>query len=75
MTHKIRTTMQPTVDLEVEDAEYLDLKRQGLIAVDDEQASTDTQAAADNPATPDQAQALAPAAPSKAAKPATNKEG
>jgi hypothetical protein len=27
----IRTTIQPHVDLEVDDAEYLDLKRQGIL--------------------------------------------
>ncbi|MGW8679660.1 hypothetical protein ACWGNN_01080 [Streptomyces sp. NPDC055817] len=27
----VRTTMQPLVDVEVGDAEYLDLKRQGLL--------------------------------------------
>ena len=50
--------MQPDKPIEVDDAEYLDLKRDGLIAVDHTE-----QAAAPAPAT------------SKAAKPATNKEG
>ncbi|MFI1166565.1 hypothetical protein ACH4UM_23915 [Streptomyces sp. NPDC020801] len=83
MTHKITTTMQPTVQIEVDDAEYLDLKRQGLIAQDDAghaETSSDVPAAVENaaasaPATPDQAQAPAPAATSKAAKTAANKEG
>jgi hypothetical protein len=30
----VRTTIQPHVDLEVSDAEYLDLKRQGLLIED-----------------------------------------
>ncbi|MEV8033893.1 hypothetical protein [Streptomyces sp. NPDC086182] len=34
MTHTIATTMQPGAVLEVEDAEYADLSRQGLILVD-----------------------------------------
>ena len=58
MPHLITTTMQPDKPIEVDDAEYLDLKRDGLIAVDHTE-----QAAAPAPAT------------SKAAKPATNKEG
>ncbi|MFE9391708.1 hypothetical protein [Streptomyces sp. NPDC006784] len=28
---KVRTTMQPHLDIEVSDAAYLDLKRQGLL--------------------------------------------
>ncbi|TXJ78631.1 hypothetical protein E2C11_16625 [Streptomyces lavendulae] len=32
MTHTITTTMQPDKQIEVSDTEYLDLKRQGLIA-------------------------------------------
>lgn len=35
MTHKVRTTMQPDRELEVDDAEYLDLQRQGLLVGDD----------------------------------------
>lgn len=31
MTQKIRTTMRPDVEVEVSDADYLDLHRQGLI--------------------------------------------
>ncbi|ARX81522.1 hypothetical protein SMD44_00920 [Streptomyces alboflavus] len=30
----VRTTIQPHVTLEVDDAEYLDLQRQGLLAED-----------------------------------------
>jgi len=28
---KVRTTMRPDVEIEVDDAEYLDLQRQGLL--------------------------------------------
>ncbi len=28
---KVRTTMQPDVEIEVDDAEYLDMQRQGLL--------------------------------------------
>lgn len=31
MTHQVRTTMRPDEVLEVDDAEYLDLQRQGLL--------------------------------------------
>jgi hypothetical protein len=31
MTRKIRTTMRPDQEIEVGDAEYLDLQRQGLV--------------------------------------------
>lgn len=31
MTRTVRTTMQPDVDIEVGDAEYLDLQRLGLL--------------------------------------------
>lgn len=58
MTHTITTTMRPDVVLDVDDAEYTDLQRQGLILVDHT-----AQAAAAAPAT------------TKAAKPATSKEG
>lgn len=34
----VRTTMQPHVTLEVSDAEYLDLKRQGVL-IEDEPAA------------------------------------
>jgi hypothetical protein len=30
----VRTTIQPDVDVQVDDAEYLDLKRQGLLVED-----------------------------------------
>lgn len=53
---KIRTTMRPDVEVEVGDAEYLDLQRQGLVVEDEPTAK---------PA----------AATTKAAAPATTKEG
>ncbi|MFF4346810.1 hypothetical protein [Streptomyces sp. NPDC001530] len=59
MTHRITTTMQPGVILEVEDAEYTDLTRQGLVLVDYSE----------------QAAAAAPATTKKAAPSATTKEG
>ena len=58
MIHTISTTMQPGVVLEVDDAEYFDLKRQGLISVDHTE----------------QAAAAAPATTKKAAASATSKE-
>jgi hypothetical protein len=48
MSHTIRTTMQPDREIEVDDAEYLDLKRQGLLVKDDGPADPQTAA----PATP-----------------------
>lgn len=33
--HKIRTTIEPDVVLEVDDREYVDLQRQGLIKTDE----------------------------------------
>lgn len=39
MTHKIRTTMRPDVEIEVGDAEYLDLQREGLLVEDNEPAA------------------------------------
>lgn len=35
MTHTIRTTMRPDVEIEVGDAEYLDLQRMGLVVTDE----------------------------------------
>lgn len=60
MTHAIRTTMQPDREIEVDDAEYLDLKRQGLLVNDD------------GPATPQTGAPSVPAAPKKTP---TTKEG
>ncbi|MFD9464378.1 hypothetical protein [Streptomyces sp. NPDC060027] len=46
---KVRTTMQPHVELEVSDTEYLDLKRQGVL-IDEEPAATPAAAPAKTPA-------------------------
>jgi hypothetical protein len=46
----IRTTMQPDKEIEVGDAEYLDLKRQGLLVEDD--AAEDVPPATAAPANP-----------------------
>jgi hypothetical protein len=56
-----RTTMQPDVDLEVSDTEYVDLKRQGLLV---EEAEGDKPAPAVAPA----------AAPAKSPATAKSKE-
>lgn len=62
MSHTVRTTMQPDQTVEVGDAEYLDLKRQGLL-VEDEPAPSPPPASA------------APAVPAKkTAGPAGSKE-
>ncbi|MGH8571197.1 MAG: hypothetical protein ACREX8_01300 [Gammaproteobacteria bacterium] len=42
MTRKVRTTMQPGVELEVSDTEYTDLARQGLLVSDDTTTQADT---------------------------------
>lgn len=59
MTRLITTTMQPDKPIEVDDAEYTDLVRQGLVLVD----------------YTEQAAAPAPAVATKAAKLAAPKEG
>lgn len=64
MTHKVRTTMQPDKEIEVGDAEYLDLQRQGLLVEEDAHADVPPATAA--PAAPQ-----TPAAPKK---PGTSKE-
>ena len=50
MTHLISTTMRPDQVVEVEDTEYVDLERQGLVLVDHtepaEKASATTKKAA-----------------------------
>lgn len=56
---KIRMTMRPWLEIEVDDAEYLDLKRQGLLV--------------ETPDTP--ALDPGPAVTKKAAPPAATKEG
>lgn len=45
----VRTTIQPHVELEVSDAEYLDLKRQGLL-IEETAAATPAAAPAKTPA-------------------------
>lgn len=50
---KVRTTMQPDVEIEVGDAEYLDLKRQGLLAEESAPAPAPATAAPASPSTPD----------------------
>jgi hypothetical protein len=35
MTRTVRTTMQPDKDIEVDDAEYLDLQRMGVLVEED----------------------------------------
>ncbi len=59
MTHTISTTMQPDKVIEVEDTEYTDLSRQGLVLID----------------YAEQAAAAAPATTKKAASSAATKEG
>lgn len=66
MTHKISTTMRPGDPVVVGDAEYLDLKRQGLIAHDYTQAPATP--------TPPPAPAERTATVKKAAPTATSKE-
>jgi hypothetical protein len=52
MTHTVRTTMQPDREIEVDDAELLDLQRMGLLVED-------------SPAPAPQATTAAPSAPEK----------
>jgi len=40
MTHIVRTTKRPWEEIEVGDAEYLDLRRQGLLAPDTKPPAT-----------------------------------
>lgn len=47
----VRTTIQPHVDLDVSDAEYVDLQRQGLLVETPAPAPTPAAAPAKNPAT------------------------
>jgi hypothetical protein len=54
---KVRTTMQPDTELEVGEAEYTDLKRQGLLIETDETGqpvNTPAEPEQDNPETPGQ---------------------
>lgn len=50
MTRTVRTTMQPTKPIKVSDAEYLDLKRQGLLLEDTTDSTPPATAAPANPA-------------------------
>lgn len=64
----IRTTMQPDREIDVDDAEYLDLKRQGLLVK--ETAEEEVPPATAAPAAPEpgpQPAAVAPKKPASAA--------
>ncbi len=53
MTHTVRTTMQPNVEIEVSDEDYTDLRRWGLLSEGaPEEVVTDSEAPApvENPA-------------------------
>ena len=50
MTHTVRTTMRPDQEIEVGDADYLDLQRQGLLVP--ETATDSLPPATAAPATP-----------------------
>ncbi|MGW5175905.1 hypothetical protein ACWERY_16275 [Streptomyces sp. NPDC004082] len=50
MTRKVRTTMRPDEEIEVGDAEYTDLQRQGLLVEDDAHEDVPAETAA--PASP-----------------------
>lgn len=65
----IRTTMRPDQTVEVDDAEYLDLQRQGLLVEEDAHAEVPPATAA--PAAPEPAPQPAAVAPKK---PGTSKE-
>ncbi|MFE3031580.1 hypothetical protein ACFXKY_08015 [Streptomyces canus] len=65
----VRTTMQPDKEIEVGDAEYLDLDRQGLLVKED--AGQDVPPATAAPATPEAPPQPAAVAPKK---PGTSKE-
>lgn len=51
MTHKVRTTLRPWLEMEVSDKEYLDLQRQGLL-VDDPEPAAPTAAPKKTPTAP-----------------------
>lgn len=44
--HRVRTTQRPTKVLTVDDAEFVDLKRQGLLVEDEPKSEDDEQAKA-----------------------------
>ncbi|GGW15748.1 hypothetical protein GCM10018980_51880 [Streptomyces capoamus] len=60
---KIRTTMRPDLELDVDDAEYLDLQRQGLLLEEDTAEEVPPATAA--PAAPEPAPQPAAVAPKK----------
>ncbi|WP_225825595.1 hypothetical protein [Streptomyces naphthomycinicus] len=65
----VRTTMRPDQEIEVDDAEYLDLQRQGLLVEEDATAEVPPATAAPTaPEAPPQPAAVAPK------KPGTSKE-
>ncbi|MER5715716.1 hypothetical protein [Streptomyces sp. NPDC002132] len=59
----VRTTMRPDQEIEVEDAEYLDLQRQGLLVEEDTHEDVPPATAA--PAAPEPAPQPAAVAPKK----------
>jgi len=64
MTHTVRTTMRPDQQIEVDDAEYLDLKQQGLLVEETAQEEVPPATAApDAPEAPPQPAAVAPKKP------------
>lgn len=63
----VRTTMQPDREIDVDDAEYLDLQRQGLLVEDTAHEDVPPATAAPaNPEAPPQPAAVAPKKPSSA---------
>ena len=69
---KIRTTMRPDLELDVDDAEYLDLQRQGLLVEED--SGQDVPPATAAPAAPEQRASQTPAASAAPKKTGTSKE-
>ncbi|WP_020135047.1 hypothetical protein [Streptomyces sp. 351MFTsu5.1] len=68
MTHTVRTTMRPDQEIEVDDAEYLDLQRQGLLVQETaEEEVPPATAAPAAPEAPPQPAMVAPKKPSSAA--------
>lgn len=68
----VRTTMRPDQTIEVDDAEYLDLQRQGLLV--EETAAEEVPPATAAPAAPEQPAPQTPAAPAAPKKTGTIKE-
>lgn len=63
MTQTVRTTMRPDEEIEVGDAEYLDLKRQGLLVEETDDQSVPPATAA--PAVPGSGPGPTPTNPAK----------